>query len=227
MHLEARAQTKPGFNFKPETDALWLFQRHACGTGYVFFDWKVGHSFSHKTKRALRGCLLLSPKFCGLQQVKIKQQTLGNRTSVRSSFFRLKEQTLAEGLRHKTEQKIKNCTRPERYMLTGRTNTAHLFADQSKLLSAPRVQEKLALNWNTWWPLKHPAHVWFLLLFSKWSCSLWIPLPGCLRTHLPTANYTLSSLLLVADRTLPWQSQRYKVLLMRLWSRRVETVCTF
>lgn len=90
--------------------------------------------------------MLFSPKVCGLQQVRIKQNTLGNRTKDRSSFFRLKEQTLAEGLRHKTEQKIKNCTRPERYMITGRTNTAHLFADQSKLLSAPHVQEQLALK---------------------------------------------------------------------------------
>lgn len=141
LHLEARAQTKPAFNFKPETGSLWSFQRHACGTGYVFFDFKVGHSLSHKTKRAQRGCLLFSPKFCGLQQVKIKQQDKD-----KSSFFRLKQQTLAEGLIHKTEQNIKNCTQPERYMITGRTNTAHLFADQSKLLSAPRVQEKLALN---------------------------------------------------------------------------------
>lgn len=90
--------------------------------------------------------MLLSPKFCGLQQVKIKHHTLGNRRNDRSSFFRLKEHTLIEGLRHKTEQKIKNCTWPERYTITGRTNTAHLFADQSKLLSVPRVQEKLALN---------------------------------------------------------------------------------
>lgn len=185
---------------------------------YVIFDCKVGHSFSHKTKRAQCGYLLLSPKVCGLQQVKIKQHTLGRWMHDRSSLFRLKEHTLAEGLRHKTERKTKNCTPPERYMITGRRNTAHLFADQSKLLSAPRVREKLALNWNTWWPLKdtHPAQVCFLLLFSQWSCSFWIPLPGCLCTHLPTSNYTLSSLLLVADRALPWQSQRHKDLLMRV-----------
>lgn len=46
----------------------------------------------------------------GLQQVKIKLHALGDRTADRtadrSGFFRLEEQTLAEGLGHKAEQKF-------------------------------------------------------------------------------------------------------------------------
>lgn len=159
---------------------------------FLIIKW-VPH-FHIKTKRAQRGCLLLSPKFWGLQQVKIKQQTLGNRTNDRSSFFRGKEQTLAEGLRCKTEQEIKNRAWLERYMITGRRRTAHLFAGQSKLLSAPRGKEELALNWSTWWPLKHThtprATACFLLLFSSKAALSELPLPGCLCTHLPTSNYT-------------------------------------
>lgn len=197
--MEARAPTKPEFNFKPETGDLRWFQKRACGRGYVFFDCKVGHIKQKGHGVAAGGS---HQSFVGLQQVKIKQHMLYNRTTDRKSFFPLKERALAEGLGHDTVPKMNKTAHGQRDIhITGRTNATHRFADQSKLLSAPRVREKLTLSGNTWWPLRdsHPAQQLGFCSSLASEAALSESHFQAVRTHLPTSNYTLSSLLLVGN----------------------------
>lgn len=68
------------------------------------------------------------------------------RGGARNTFFRLKRNNRHTFETYGPEQRAKNRARMERRMTAGRTNTAHLFADQPELLPAPRARAKPPLN---------------------------------------------------------------------------------
>lgn len=135
--------------------ACGCFKGMLVGRGIYFFYCKVGHSLSHRNPKGHSAAACCSHQrlvwFCS----RLKYSS----THLASGTVSLGESRITGTCRkfetYGPEQMTKNRARIERHMMEGRTNMAHLFADQPELLSAPRVRAKLPLNWNTWRPLKH------------------------------------------------------------------------